>query len=333
MYSQTKATILDFLKGCGQGQVKELVQQLGITQAAVHRALNQLMAQGLVEKRGKPPKVFYFLCQNTPTRPLVAINDATRAELDQHYLYVTPTGHLLTGLDGFLMWMKNTQNKQKPENCIQDYLGAIREANSHRCRPDQPIGQLIDATSRFQQIFIPCHLDKVYYEDFYSLIKFGKTKLGQLVLHGKQSQNSRIIKDIAATIAPSLNQLIANEAIDAVAWAPHSIPRKLPFLKEIERHINLKLPKIECIKVYGGAVPVAQKSLSKLEERIQNARETIVVSSAHLSAPRVLLIDDAVGSGATLNEIAHKLKDRGASHVIGYAIVGSYKGFEVIKEV
>ncbi len=46
------------------------------------------------------------------------------------------------------------------------------------------------------------------------------------------------------------------------------------------------------------------------------------------------LIDDAVGSGATLQETARKIKDRGiAKKVYGVALVGSIKGFEVISEV
>lgn len=63
------------------------------------------------------------------------------------------------------------------------------------------------------------------------------------------------------------------------------------------------------------------------------ARETMVVVTAKITAKNILLIDDAVGSGATLNEISEKLKYKGAKKIIGYAIVGSYKGFEVIKEV
>jgi predicted amidophosphoribosyltransferase len=57
------------------------------------------------------------------------------------------------------------------------------------------------------------------------------------------------------------------------------------------------------------------------------------VVSLKVEYQTVLIIDDAVGSGATINEIAQKLKARGAKKVIGFAIVGSYKGFEVIKEV
>jgi predicted amidophosphoribosyltransferase len=49
---------------------------------------------------------------------------------------------------------------------------------------------------------------------------------------------------------------------------------------------------------------------------------------------RLLLIDDAVGSGATMNEIALKIKQKGLSDaVLGVAITGSYKGFEVISEL
>lgn len=78
---------------------------------------------------------------------------------------------------------------------------------------------------------------------------------------------------------------------------------------------------------------MAQKTLSKLEDRIKNASETMMVKEMSLKYKKVILIDDAVGSGATLNEAGKKLKERGVQKVYGLAIVGSYKGFEVIKEV
>ena len=52
------------------------------------------------------------------------------------------------------------------------------------------------------------------------------------------------------------------------------------------------------------------------------------------SYKNVLLIDDAVGSGSTLNQIAGKIKNKQlAQKVIGLAIVGSFKGFDVITDV
>lgn len=49
----------------------------------------------------------------------------------------------------------------------------------------------------------------------------------------------------------------------------------------------------------------------------------------------IVLIDDAVGSGATLNETAKKIRAQGLCRgkIIGLAITGSAKGFDVISEV
>ena len=61
---------------------------------------------------------------------------------------------------------------------------------------------------------------------------------------------------------------------------------------------------------------------------------TIVVEENEIH-DNILLIDDAVGSGATLNETAKQMREKGivGGKIIGLAIVGSYKGFDVISEV
>ena len=91
-------------------------------------------------------------------------------------------------------------------------------------------------------------------------------------------------------------------------------------------------PQIEIIKI-GGIIPVPQKSLNKIEERISNAENTFVVKGV-VSYKNVLVIDDAVGSGSTLNQISGKLKSKQlAKNVIGLAIVGSFKDCDVITDV
>lgn len=329
MYTPTKIQIIEIIRKNGQIQVKELVQMLGLTQAAIHRALNKLVAEKVIVKRGGAPKVFYFLNSEKPATTTTTISEEQKKVLDQSYIYITPVGKIESGLDGFISWMRSTRNMQSPEKCITEYLLILQEAESHKNNAHH----LIDATDRFNKVFATNHLKQIFYQDFYSLVKFGKTKMGQYLLNGKQSQNKILIRKISEIIAPELQRLIKSKRIDAVAWAPHSLPRKVPFLKELEKNLKLDLPKIEIIKVYSGDVPIAQKSLSKLEERVQNARETMIVVPMKIKAKNILLIDDAVGSGATLNEISAKLLLKGAKNVVGYAVVGSYKGFEVIKEV
>ncbi len=164
--------------------------------------------------------------------------------------------------------------------------------------------------------------------------KFGKTKLGQLVLYAKQSQKIELIAEVVPQFKSVIKDLITRYKIDAVAFIPPTVPRKYQFQKEIEKKISLKMPKIELVKAYLGDIPVPQKTLNKLEDRIINARGSIYIKDETKHFRNVLLIDDAVGSGATLNETASKIIQTGmANKVIGVAIVGSFKGFEVIKEI
>lgn len=143
-----------------------------------------------------------------------------------------------------------------------------------------------------------------------------------------------MIYKLADEARPKLLKLVADLQIETVGFLPHSILRKVQFLKEFGARLNLTLPKIQLTKAYRGEIRVAQKTLGRLEERVQNARETIFVDNSKDRFRRVLLIDDAVGSAATLNETAKKLKSMGiANEVYGFALVGSLKGFEVIREV
>jgi predicted amidophosphoribosyltransferase len=175
-------------------------------------------------------------------------------------------------------------------------------------------------------------IDKLYYSDFYSLPKYGKTKLGHYILHGKTGQNKELIREVVRLTKINIETILRVNKIDALAFVPHSIPRKVSFLKEYADYLDLDFPQIRLQKAYSGKVPVAQKSLSKLAERINNARQTIFVLDYKQNYARILLVDDALGSGATMNEVAKKLKQP-HNQIYAYAIVGSYKGFEVIREV
>ena len=48
-------------------------------------------------------------------------------------------------------------------------------------------------------------------------------------------------------------------------------------LKYLQQHLNISLPILN-IKKVSGLIPVPQKSLHKLEERISNAQKTFIVS-------------------------------------------------------
>jgi len=250
--------------------------------------------------------------------------------VNDNYLYISPLGEMLYGFEGFSKWANSVNQQKNLEELMIEYKSILDKAS----KSFNELG-VIDATERINQTFSGTFLDKLYYLDFYALPKFGKTKLGQLVLYSKQSQKYDIIKSLSLKVKPKIEEVITLEKVNAISFIPPTIPRNLQFIKEFEKTLNISLPKIKLSKAYIGDIPVAQKTLSRLEERTENASKTIFIKdNAKYNYNKVLLVDDAVGSGSSLNETAKKFIREGiAKKVIGLAIVGSYKGFDVIKEV
>ena len=174
--------------------------------------------------------------------------------------------------------------------------------------------------------------DELYYLDFYAIERFGKTKLGTLLHFAKQGQNKKLMRELFEEIKPALHDLIRQNKIDSVGFIPPTIKREVQLMGYMEKQLNLPLPHFKIVKI-SGEIVVPQKALSRLEDRIANAKASLLPEDKR-PFKRLLLIDDAVGSGATINEVALKIKHQNPKiKITGLAITGSYKGFEVIQEV
>ncbi len=331
MKTNTKQQLFEFVQQNREASSAEISKQLGISPQMVHRHLKALLEEGKLKKLGRAPRVLYVVNQEgqqQKTLVLSAFPQKLSSYIEQHYLTVKPNGEVLEGFDGFVWWAEKTGQAKNLEKLAGEYVSSHKEFSKNF----KAKHGLIDATFKLKDTFGKSYVDALYYQEFYSLPKFGKTKFGQRVFLGKSGQDLQTIKLLANECRDSLNTLIKQHKIEAMVFAPHSIPRKVAFLKEFERFLDLPLPKLELLKIFSGA-PVAQKTLQKLHDRIENAQGTIFLKNQKTHFKCVLVIDDAVGSGATINAIAQKLKASGVKIIIGYAITGSLKGFEVINEI
>ncbi|PIS22708.1 hypothetical protein COT50_00425 [candidate division WWE3 bacterium CG08_land_8_20_14_0_20_41_10] len=324
----SKEQIYNYIETHQKARVSDLWRDLGFSRQLIQRKLKELVTDGVVQKSGKPPLVFYQTVSQSQTETQIQVSQELVDFINKEYLYVSPLGEIIYGFSGFSKWVGSI-NEQKHLGALSlEYKKILDDAK----RYFNEFG-FIDATQKLKQTFADVYLEKAYYLDFYALPKFGKTKLGQLVLYSKQAQKYDLIKSLSVQVKPKIDELIMLENIGAVSFIPPTVPRNLQFMKEFEKILNLNLPKIDLSKAYVGNIPVAQKTLSRLEEWVENASRTIFVKDT-TKYKKVLLIDDAVGSGSSLNETAKKLIGEGsAESIIGFAIVGSYKGFEVIREV
>lgn len=311
-----------------QATVNEITEYLGISRQAVHRILNNLVESEKITKSGKPPRVYYSISR-TRTKTLkitgLIVDSEIKKAIDDNFLYVTPVGQKLIGREGFVKWCAD--RNQDVTKMSKIYLKTIKEYNRYKKEG------LIDGMAKMKSTFKDVVLDKVFYIDFYSIEIFGKTKLGQTLLFVKQSQDVRLMNEMIDSIQPSVMQAVKKFKIDGIVYIPPTVKREQQLMKQLEKRLNLDIRKVKTVKIKTPII-VPQKTLGKLEDRVVNARETIVVDDTG-QYNNILILDDAVGSGATLNETAKKIRQKGIckGKIIGLAITGSAKGFDVISEV
>jgi phosphoribosylpyrophosphate synthetase len=309
--------------------IKEIVDKLLISKQMAHIVLNQLLAEGAVEKLGRTPKTIYrwrsAVAQSIKSTERVATEDAQ--VLKKHFLLISETGQLHEGLEGFEVWCR--QRKLPLMKTIGEYVKTLEKYNTYY--NDRGF---IDGIEKLRSTkgYPAIHLDGLFYLDFYAIERFGKTRLGTLLHYAKQGQSKTLMKMLVDEIGDRPQELINQLGVDVAVFVPPTIRREVQLMRFLKTHIKLKVPLLE-IKKISGLIPVPQKSLSKLEERIANAQNTFSVPGGK-NYQHILLIDDAVGSGATVNEIAGKLKQKGITKkVSALAITGSFKGFDVITDV
>ena len=322
--TDTKERIINYIQNNGEVTPHELNMHLNISAQAMYRHLKQLIQSGCIIKVGASPRVFYKILDEKENKEDSLVSEEDEIFLDKYFYYVSPIGKGYEGVSAMKKWCERQSLPLK--KTINEYRKTILKYDKYKT------DERINGIEKIQQTFKEASLDELYYFDFYAIERFGKTKLGYYLLYSKQGQSLSYMKKLINEIKPLINRLIKDKKIDGIAFVPPTVKRELQIMKLIEKEcqFNLRVLKVEKLKT---EIIVPQKTLSKLNDRIINARDTMIIrEKAHFN--RVLLIDDAVGSGATLNEISKQMKDKNVcNHVIGCAITGSFKGFEVLNEV
>ena len=318
--------VLATIRKYGAIRVVELIKLLGVSSKTVHKHLLSLLDEDLIQKKGKTPKVFYSIKEYRSENVLINNFDINDHLIEQNYIYVSASGVVNRGLRGFYDWChKNDFNIEKEKKIYIKDLKLIQKLKENG---------LISSKKNILSGKNKLYLDDIFFSDLYTLGHFGKTKLGQLVYLGKSSQNKELITEIASIIKQDIQKLIDRYDIKTVCFIPPTIDRKVQFMDVLRRKLKIALPEIKISKV-SSDIKIPQKTLRKLEDRIINAKTTINVSPSQKINSNVLIIDDATGSGATINETAGKIRNITEKNIkiIGYSVVGSYKGFDVISEV
>ena len=302
-----KENILKLLQENKEISVKEITDILHVSKQMAHIVLNQLMEQGTVYKLGRVPHTSYRLKTNVTKSkesqeepPVPAIHEEF---LNRNFLEVTPIGDLLQGSEAFNYWCN--QRNLPTLKTLDEYIRTTDKYKKYHDGYGYIKGiEKLKNTKGYDHIW----LDSLFYLDFYAIERFGKTRLGALLHYAKQGQNKYLMSLLVQETREKIMNFLKIHKADAIGFVPPTIRREVQFMKYLETHLKITLPAIK-IRKMSGIIPVPQKSLSKLEDRISNATNTFAIADQR-SFRHVVLIDDAVGSGSTLNQIAEKIKTK-----------------------
>jgi len=324
---KTKDKIIRLLKKHGQFSIHELSEILKASRQYIHRIISELEENNTIEKWGKAPQVYYTLAANETEHSASVVDFEKEQFLNQHFLLIDALGNKLEGLSAMNYWC--SKQALELEKTIDEYIATRKKYLSYSNE-----NGMIDGLSKLVNTkgIDEIGVDQLLYLDFYAIERFGKTRLGTLMHYAKQGQNKMLMKQIVDEIKQRIYNYLTLEKVDAIVFVPPTISRKVQIMTVLEKLLAIPLPRVRVDKIKTPII-VPQKALSKIFERLANAKNTFVVPHQK-KYEHILIIDDAIGSGATINEIAIKLKQRNvASKITGLAITGSFKGFDVISEL
>ena len=327
MITNTRNNILKYIIKNSPVSISELKDEFKISREMIHRHINRLFNEDKIYKVWSAPKVFYFPVENNELSINEKWYNIDKDFFDIHkFAFFWPDWENKFWKEWFIAWCNKRNldvNKEFP----------IYEKTTQKYDKYKTKYWLIKWIEKMNDTFDEVYLDKVYYLDFYSIEKYWKTFLWNLMFYAKQTWDRELWNMVINEIKEDIYNLIRIKWIDSFAFIPPSIDRKVQLMDEIKEWLWLDFDELNLIKLFKDKV-VAQKSLNKKSDRIVNARDTIFILDKKFKSDTLLLIDDAVWSWATLNETAKKIKEKWfAKKVIWLAIVWSYKGFEVINEV
>ena len=332
--------VLNCFQNNEQRKAGQIADKLGKSNVIIHKYLKELIKQGKLEKHGAGPHATYSLIwkqimseigETVPSITTLSYKDTEL--LENEFYKFTPDGQILTGKQWFIQrcQMRNLDPQQKVHDFVSIYTHI--QSSQNQCG-------VLDAITAFSQTMPDSAMSHIFYADQYKRMDFGRGKLAEMTFYAKQSQQKQLINQCIDLIINKLECLIHTYKINAIAITPHSIDRKNQLLEILHKRLQWYwLPFIKLIKYYPHNIAIPQKSLKTRAQRIDNAKNTIFVDSSRSTISlwdyqHVLLIDDFVWSGATLNETAKKIRNEWVHNIIWFAFVGNTNlSYDVINEV
>lgn len=147
---------------------------------------------------------------------------------------------------------------------------------------------------------------------------FERTTLGTLVYNMKYKSDASALSTLASLMVARIKERLAEFGLDSTFFSavvpapPSDLTRRLQPTVELAKRIAKELG-IACDTdcIYKSASTTTMKSIDNYHDKVNLLRPALRSSDKRYAGKRVLVIDDIVDSGATLDCVAGALKEQG----------------------
>jgi DNA-binding MarR family transcriptional regulator len=325
--------ILDFLALHGAQSSTQIGKYLGMTSVSAFLNLRAMLEKGMIEKEGKGKNTRYRLTDNLTDEQkavLVAVIDILRESgfddpdittqsglrhmLTAYFVFVSPEGRMLVGIEGFIAWCRDAKRGYtEPSIYVRELVYWVTKYYEYEVLRRKH--GFFDGTLSLEKVLLPytsLFIDTLLFYDIVEVSGFGKTRTAWELYLGKQNSDRALLERGISESVLDVQQYLKKKKIDALVFTPPTIPRKVQFRDILRNMIKIELPEIQVEKnIQPQKILLAQKTL-KGADRIINARESVVILQNNiLLYNHICILDDNFTTGATMNAIAEKLRGYG----------------------
>jgi len=219
---------------------------------------------------------------------------------------------------------------------LEEKENLINEFKSYEILKSKNEFWLIDLTLKAKEKFKKEQfIDEVFIIEPYTFFSIWKTKFWYDMHKAKWDSDIKVIKNFAKIIYEIYLKLNEKYRFDAIWFIPPTLKwRKIQIMNFIKDYFLIQNDNLKILDIIKIDWTPSQKSLRKFDERRENAKNSFMIGNRNKEFWNILLIDDAIWSGTTLNYVAEKIKKQNkVEKIVWLAIVGSMRWFDVIREI
>jgi predicted transcriptional regulator len=303
--NKKEAGLKFLLNNIKQVNIEEIANAWGVGVASAKKYIKPFVDQRVVEKIGKPPKKINYTL--TWQGNIYEYPEEERRLIEKRFVYITATGRIFKGLEGFENFVQEKYGAEHIQELATKYLQTEKNKfkKQYTGQPEEA-ANFIEIGTHLGNMFSQKYIRQAYALDVVENKIFGRTKLQQFIEIAKAGQsNTALMMEIVQEVQPALEWIIKDKEIEAIIFVPPTVLRKTQLMTFVKNRLNYEVPTV-FVKKNDSLLPVQQKNLSTLKEKIKHAGASFQVKK-NQQYKNILIIDDVLDSGATIQAIAQKL--------------------------